>query len=102
LDLRGESVLITGAAGFIGSHLAEALLASRGAHVRALDKLSTGGLQNLVRGLDRIQSLEGDIRDQETCRRACRLVFHEAALGSVPQSLADTEGTESDPSEDNS
>ena len=82
-------VLVTGGAGFIGSHLVEALLA-QGARVRVLDDLSTGRRENLAAGS--IELIEGDIRDLGVCRTACdgvEVVFHEAALGSVPRSLAD-------------
>jgi len=90
-DLRGEHVLVTGGAGFIGSHLVDALL-DQGATVRVLDNLATGRLDNLKESLDRIEFVEGNIRDAEVCRRACQdvaVVFHEAALGSVPRSMKD-------------
>lgn len=90
-DLLGLAVTVTGGAGFIGSHLVDALLA-RGARVRVLDNLSTGRRENLADAGDRIELLEGDLRDAAACRRACAgsaLVFHQAALGSVPRSLAD-------------
>ena len=61
--------LITGVAGFIGSNLAEALLAA-GETVRGLDDFSTGRKQNLA-GLDGLEFVEGDIRDLEVCRAAC-------------------------------
>ena len=86
--------LVTGGAGFIGSHIAEALLA-RGERVRILDNFSTGHRRNL-RGLEAAEVIEGDIRDFETCRRACAgidFVFHQAALPSVPRSIADPETT---------
>jgi len=82
--------LITGVAGFIGSNLAEALLAA-GESVRGLDDFSTGRRENLA-GLDGLEFVEGDIRDLATCRAACvgvEYVLHQAALGSVPRSVAD-------------
>jgi len=83
--------LVTGGAGFIGSHLAE-MLVGRGDSVRVLDNLSTGRRENLASFIDRIQFVEGDIRDLETCRRAVEgmdHVLHQAALASVPRSVAD-------------
>ncbi len=90
-DLSDTWVLVTGGAGFIGSHLVDELLA-RDARVRVLDNFATGKRRNLGHALDRIELIEGDIRDLATCRRAaegCRLVFHQAALGSVPRSVED-------------
>jgi nucleoside-diphosphate-sugar epimerase len=87
--LRGSRTLVTGGAGFIGSHLTDALVAA-GAHVRVLDNLSTGRKENLTHCVESVDWIEGDIRDLETCRKACTgidLVFHQAALGSVPRSL---------------
>jgi nucleoside-diphosphate-sugar epimerase len=87
----GTTALVTGGAGFIGSHLVDALLA-RGHRVRVLDNLSNGRRENLSDAGDRVELIEGDIRDAETCRRACdgvTLVFHQAALGSVPRSMRD-------------
>ena len=83
--------LVTGGAGFIGSHLAEKLSA-QGARVRVLDNFSTGKRENLANFLERIELMEGDIADPEVCRVACRdvgVVLHEAALPSVPKSIAD-------------
>ncbi len=88
-DLDRVPVLVTGGAGFIGSFLVEALLA-HGARVRVLDDLSTGRRENLSQG--KVELAQGDIRDLETCRAACagvEYLFHQAALGSVPRSLAD-------------
>ncbi|MBN2264492.1 MAG: SDR family oxidoreductase [Candidatus Aminicenantes bacterium] len=83
--------LITGGAGFIGSHIAEALV-GRGDEVRVLDDLSTGKMENLAGIAGRHEFVEGDIRDFETCRRAAEgveMIFHEAALASVVGSVAD-------------
>lgn len=90
-DLKSVPVLVTGGAGFIGSHLVDALV-ERGARVRILDNFSTGRRENIEHRSREIEVLEGDIRDVEACRVACRgvhLVFHEAALGSVPRSMKD-------------
>jgi nucleoside-diphosphate-sugar epimerase len=87
-ELDGVPVLVTGGAGFIGSHLVDALLA-RGARVRVLDDLSTGRRENLS---DSVELVEGDIREARVCRAACSgvaYVFHQAALGSVPRSISD-------------
>ncbi|MFI5197313.1 MAG: SDR family oxidoreductase [Thermoanaerobaculia bacterium] len=89
--LAGVPVLVTGGAGFIGSHLVDALV-ERGAKVRVLDNFSTGRRENLRHGIGRIDLVENDIRDLDACRKACHgveLVFHEAALGSVPRSMKD-------------
>ncbi len=91
LRLRGTPVLVTGGAGFIGSHLVDRLLAL-GASVTVLDNFATGRRQNLAHCLDRIELIEGDIRDLDCCQRAIdgrAYVFHQAALGSVPRSVKD-------------
>jgi UDP-glucose 4-epimerase len=83
--------LVTGGAGFIGSHLVEALLAS-GNTVRVLDNFSTGDPVNLERVRLEIEVLESDLTDLEAVRRAMRgieVVFHQGALASVPRSVAD-------------
>lgn len=84
-------VLVTGGAGFIGSHLARRLLAE-GNDVRVLDNFSTGNRANLA-GLDgEIEVVEGDIQSYERAHnavRGCEVVFHEAALPSVPRSIQD-------------
>ncbi len=90
-DFAGERVLVTGGAGFIGSHLSGALVA-RGAVVRVLDDFSNGRDENLEPIRGRIEVVRGDIRDAEACQRAVegvRTVFHLAALGSVPRSIHD-------------
>ena len=87
--------LVTGGAGFIGSHIAEALLA-RGESVRVLDNLSTGYQQNLA-GLDgELEFLQGDLRDDALVARAVQgveVVFHQAALASVHRSLSEPQET---------
>jgi len=91
VDFTGTLALITGGAGFIGSHLVDGLI-ERGARVRVLDDFSTGHRENLAQCEGRIELIEGDIRNLATCRRACEgvsYVFHQAALGSVPRSMAD-------------
>lgn len=86
--------LVTGAAGFIGRSIAAALLA-RGETVRGIDNFITGKRENLV-GLEAMEFLEGDLADPAACARACEgaeIVFHEAALASVPRSVADPVAT---------
>jgi UDP-glucose 4-epimerase len=83
--------LVTGGAGFIGSSLARALLA-RGDGVRIIDNFSTGKRENLADLIDRVELLEGDIRDEKVLGKAIagvEVVFHEAAIASVPQSMAE-------------
>ena len=85
---RGQRVLVTGGAGFIGSHLAEAL-AGLGAAVVVLDDLSGGSRENLA-GFGPVEFAEGSILDLDLLARStagCRYVFHQAALGSVPGSV---------------
>jgi UDP-N-acetylglucosamine/UDP-N-acetylgalactosamine 4-epimerase len=93
-ELGNYSFLITGGAGFIGSNLAEYLLKFKASKVRVLDNLSTGYLHNIKPFFSNpaFEFLEGDIRDLETCKKSTRgidIIFHEAALGSVPRSIAD-------------
>jgi UDP-glucose 4-epimerase len=86
--------LVTGAAGFIGSTLARALL-GRGEVVRGLDNFSTGKRENLVDVLDRIELYEADLLNLDSLHRACQevdYVFHEAAIPSVPRSVQDPLG----------
>jgi UDP-glucose 4-epimerase len=83
--------LVTGGAGFIGSHLVDALIAQN-VRVRVLDNLSTGDRNNLAAVQQKVELFEGDLRDSETCAAACRgveVVYHLGALGSVPRSVAD-------------
>lgn len=90
-DFRDRRVTVTGGAGFIGSHLVDALVA-RGAEVTVLDNLFSGTLENLAAVRDKIRFVEGDIRDLDACRSAIdgtAHVFHLAAIGSVPRSMKD-------------
>jgi UDP-N-acetylglucosamine 4-epimerase len=99
ISARPATWLVTGAAGFIGSHLVEHLL-QNGQAVVGLDNFSTGKKENLLlvqKSLPenlwkKFRFIEGDIRDLPTCREACRSVervLHQAALGSVPRSIED-------------
>jgi UDP-glucose 4-epimerase len=86
-----STCLVTGGAGFIGSHLTEALVA-RGDTVRVLDDLSTGNAANLAAVRDRIEFIRGDLRDAAAVRRAAEgveVIFHQGALPSVPRSVED-------------
>ncbi len=81
--------LVTGGAGFIGSHIVDALVA-RGDNVRVVDNLSSGHLENLTQVMDQIDFIEGDIRDEATLERATTgtdYIFHLAAMVSVPESM---------------
>lgn len=87
--------LVTGGAGFIGSHLAEYLV-GKGEEVVVLDDFSTGRRENLDSFRDRIELVEGTMLDADTCATAMRgvdYVLHEAAIPSVPRSVADPLGT---------
>jgi UDP-N-acetylglucosamine/UDP-N-acetylgalactosamine 4-epimerase len=90
-----NNILITGGAGFIGSNLVEAFLGdARIDKVRVLDDLSTGFKKNIDSFLEQpnFEFLEGDIRDFDTCMKACEgmdYISHQAALGSVPRSVKD-------------
>ena len=86
--------LVTGVAGFIGRSIAAALLA-RGESVRGVDSFITGKRENLI-GLEAMEFLDGDLADPAICAKACEgveIVFHEAALASVPRSVADPVAT---------
>ncbi len=83
--------LVTGGAGFIGSHLVRALL-EKGHEVRVLDNFSTGKEENLVDVSPQIEVVRGDVRsfaDIERALEGVAFVFHQAAVGSVPRSIAD-------------
>jgi nucleoside-diphosphate-sugar epimerase len=84
-------ILVTGAAGFIGSSLVRELC-RQGHRVAGIDNLATGRLSNLSGTLDHIDFREGDIRDEKLLRSLCHnveIIFHEAALPSVPKSVLD-------------
>ncbi len=86
--------LVTGAAGFIGRSIAAELL-KRGESVRGVDNFITGKRSNLV-GLESMEFIEGDLTDPAFCARSCEgieIAFHEAALASVPRSVADPAST---------
>lgn len=99
LQSEQKTWLVTGAAGFIGSNLTEFLLANN-QKVVALDNFATGFQKNIDEALasaagdaaERFTFIEGDIADFATCEKACQgvdIVLHQAALGSVPRSIAD-------------
>jgi UDP-glucose 4-epimerase len=88
-------VVVTGAAGFIGSHLTDGLLA-RGYEVYGIDNFSTGRRENIAHLGRGFHLVEADIRDKEAvakCVQGAELVFHQAALASVPRSIDDPIGT---------
>ncbi len=90
-----KKALVTGGAGFIGSHLVDALLAD-GCEVAVLDNLSTGHLSNLEHVRDRIEFYEGDIQDSEILLKASKesnAIFHQAAVVSVPQTVENPVGS---------
>lgn len=95
MTLGFRSALVTGGAGFIGSHLADALVEA-GCRVTVLDNLSTGNMSNIAHIRDRITFIQGDIREDRALDRAmegCEMVFHEAAVVSVVQTVDDPVGS---------
>ncbi len=98
LNIAGFRFLVTGGAGFIGSHLAEYLINRKAIKVVVLDNFETGFRKNIDHLLtnENFELIEGDIRNPEDCMKACKdidYVFHEAALGSVPRSIEDPANT---------
>ena len=92
--LTNKKFLVTGGAGFIGSHITEFLLENGAEKVCVLDNLSTGFIKNIepFYKFPAFEFLEGDIRDFDTCLNAMKdiqYVSHQAALGSVPRSIED-------------
>lgn len=91
MTLRNKRALVTGGAGFIGSHVVDALVAA-GAEVTALDNLATGDRQNLAHHGTKVRLLEGDLRRPADVDQACAeqdLVFHFGANADVPASVKD-------------
>lgn len=93
-DISKDSFLVTGGAGFIGSHIVEYLLLNGAGLVRVLDNLETGYEKNIstFKNHPNFEFIQGDIRNYDTCNKACKgidYVNHQAALGSVPRSVSD-------------
>ena len=98
--LSQKKILVTGGAGFIGSHLSEFLVKNGAVRVVVLDDLSTGFKKNIEHLLSEpnFEFIKGSIVDLETCLQACKdidVVFHHAALGSVPRSVENPMATNS-------
>lgn len=91
-DISNKSFLVTGGAGFIGSHISEYLLKNGAGKVRVLDNMVNGFDSNLtlLKEYPAFEFIEGDIRNETICQQACegiQFVSHQAALGSVPRSI---------------
>jgi UDP-N-acetylglucosamine 4-epimerase len=91
-DITNSNFLITGGAGFIGSHIAEYLLKHGAKKVRVLDNMANGFNSNIeiLKQYPAFEFIEGDIRNADTCLQACDgidYISHQAALGSVPRSI---------------
>lgn len=91
-DLSSMRFLVTGGAGFIGSHIAEYLLKNGAKQVRVLDNMANGFEKNLdvLKDYPAFEFIEGDIRNADTCQQVCNgmdYISHQAALGSVPRSI---------------
>jgi nucleoside-diphosphate-sugar epimerase len=93
--MEKRNYLVTGGAGFIGSHIVERLVRD-GHSVRVLDDFSAGNEENLAPMINKIELIRGDIRNMDVVNDAVKdmdIVFHEAAIGSVPRSVADPQTT---------
>jgi UDP-N-acetylglucosamine 4-epimerase len=96
-SLKNKNILVTGGAGFIGSNLINHLM-KQGNQISCLDNLSTGKIENIAGFMKdpAFHFIQGDIRDLETCKNAVAdkdIIFHQAALGSVPRSIVDPKST---------
>ncbi|MCB0509641.1 MAG: NAD-dependent epimerase/dehydratase family protein, partial [Bacteroidetes bacterium] len=94
IDIENKNFLITGGAGFIGSHIVAYLMKHNAGKVRVLDNLITGNYMNIQQweSHPNFEFIEGDITDTATCLHACAgidYLSHQAALGSVPRSIKD-------------
>ncbi len=95
-SILNKRILITGGAGFIGSNIVDYLISIGHTQITVLDNLETGFLNNLNPHLQKINFIKGDITHYETCLQAtqnCDVVLHQAALGSVPRSIANPTNT---------
>lgn len=91
MAFKVQNALVTGGAGFIGSHLVEALV-EKGCHVTVLDNLSSGRLENLERVKDKTTFIQGDVQDEKTLIKianGCDAIFHQAAVVSVTKTVED-------------
>ncbi len=91
--ITNKKILITGGAGFIGSNLCDYFI-EKNNHITCLDNFATGKRENIahLKNNKNFKLIEGDIRDLETCKKACEgidYILHQAALGSVPRSIND-------------
>jgi UDP-N-acetylglucosamine 4-epimerase len=91
-NINDKSFLVTGGAGFIGSHIAEYLLKNGAGKVRVLDNMANGFQSNLdmLKDYPGYEFIEGDIRNTDTCVQVCEgidYISHQAAIGSVPRSI---------------
>lgn len=90
-ELKNKKILVTGGAGFIGSHLVEELL-KIGSKVRVVDNLSTGKFRNIESHIDEIEFILGDLSEYETAEQSVKdveYILHQAAVPSVPRSVKD-------------
>jgi len=97
VDLKFKKAVVTGGAGFIGSHIASALI-EMGCQVTVVDNLSTGKKENLAHLGNQVNLVVGDIRDQQLMEKSClgcEVLFHQAAVVSVPKSVEDPVGSAS-------